>query len=83
MLTEYLGAATKRARYEILNDDGGFYGEIPECRGVYATGPTLEACRSELADVLEDWVLFRIHKGLALPEIDGLELRVRKEELAI
>jgi len=82
MLTEYLKAAMSHAHYEILAEDGSYYGEIPECRGVYANAPTLEACRDELAEVLEDWVLFRIHNHLALPEIDGLALTVRKQEIA-
>jgi len=46
---------------------------------VYANAPTLEECRNELAEVLEDWLLLRIHKNLSIPVIDGLELRVTKE----
>jgi predicted RNase H-like HicB family nuclease len=79
MLTKYLEAAMRHARYEILADDGTYYGEIPECQGVYANAPTLEECRSELAEVLEDWLLFRIYKNLPLPKIDGIELTVDKE----
>lgn len=37
MLTEYIRAAMRRARYEILEDDGTFYGEIPAST---ASGPT-------------------------------------------
>ena len=79
MLTKYLDAAMRHVHYEILADDGTYYGEIPECRGVYANAATLEECRSELAEVLEDWLLFRIHKNLSLPKIDGPELTVDKE----
>ena len=79
MLTKYLEAAMKHAHYEILADDQTYYGEIPPCRGVYANAPTLEKCRSELAQVLEDWVLFRIYKNLGLPRIDGIKLTVKKE----
>jgi len=79
MLTKYLEAAMRHAHYEILADDGTFYGEIPDCRGVYANARSLEECRAELAEVLEDWLLFRIHKNLALPTIDGLELSVETE----
>ena len=78
MLIKYLEAAMRTAHYEILQDDGTYYGEIPGCRGVYANARTLEECRNELAEVLEDWLLFRIHKNLALPVIDGLELAVTK-----
>ena len=34
MLTEYISAAMKEATYEILADDGRFYGEIPGFDGV-------------------------------------------------
>lgn len=73
MLLEYLQAALRHARYEILPDDGTYYGEIPECNGVYANAATLEACREELREVLEEWVLFRVHRHLPLTVIDGSE----------
>ena len=82
MLTKYIEAAMRHAHYEILKDDGTYYGEIPKCRGVYANALTLEECRSELEQVLEDWVLFRIYKNLALPKIDGIKLTVKKEVAA-
>jgi predicted RNase H-like HicB family nuclease len=82
MLTKYLDAAMRHAHYEILSDDGTYYGEIPQCQGVYANAPTLEQCRTELAEVLEDWILFRTYKNLALPKIDGIELTVKKETAA-
>jgi predicted RNase H-like HicB family nuclease len=82
MLTKYLEAAMRRAHYEILAAGGSYYGEIAECRGVYANAPTLEECRSELEQVLEDWLLFRIYKHLTLPKIDGVELTVKKEAAA-
>ncbi len=82
MLTKYIEAAMRHAHYEILADDGTYFGEIPECQGVYANARTLEECREELTDVLEDWLFFRIHKNLALPKIDGLSLEVREEATA-
>ena len=82
MLTQYLDAAMRHAHYEILPDDGSYYGEIPECPGVYATAAVLEQCRTELASVLEDWLLLRIHKNLPIPQIDGLELTVTKDTAA-
>ena len=78
MLRDYLSAALKRAHYEILSDDGSFYGEIPGLEGVYANAGTLEACRDELEEVLEEWVLFRVSQDLPVPEVDGKELRIRK-----
>jgi predicted RNase H-like HicB family nuclease len=48
MLTEYIQAAMKNAKYEILSDDGSFYGEIPGFQGVYSNAATLEECRTQL-----------------------------------
>lgn len=78
MLTNYLRAAMRRAKYEILSDDGSYYGEIPGFDGVYANTDTLEACRDELAEVLEEWILFRISRNLDLPVVDGIELSIKE-----
>lgn len=78
MLSNYLHAAMGRAKYEILPDDGSFYGEIPECVGVYANSPTLEGCREELAEVLEEWIFFRIHQHLSVPVVEGQSLRIKE-----
>ena len=72
MLTDYIRAAMRRARYEILSDDGTFYGEIPGFNGVYANAETLEACREELEEVLEEWILFRISRNLSLPVVGAI-----------
>lgn len=78
MLTNYMRAALHQARYEILQDDNSFYGEIPGFEGVYSNAATLEACREELAEVLEEWVFFRISRNLPLPVVDGIELVIRE-----
>ena len=78
MLTEYLEAAMRRANYEILPDDNTFYGEIPGFAGVYANSDNLETCRSELKEVLEEWILLSISRHLPLPIIDGIELKVKE-----
>ncbi len=78
MLMKYMQAALHQAKYEILSDDGSYYGEIPRCLGVYANAASLEQCREQLEEVLEEWILFRIHKNLPLPVIDGMELAVKE-----
>ena len=74
MLTQYIRGAMKQAKYEILPDDKTFYGEIPGFQGVWANAATLEECRDELQEVLEDWILFRVARNLDLPEADGIQL---------
>jgi predicted RNase H-like HicB family nuclease len=76
MLTRYLQAAMRAASYEILSDDGSYYGEIPGFQGVWANAATLEACREELEEVLEEWILFRVSRHLPLPIVEGIELKV-------
>ncbi len=78
MLSNYIKAALKHAKYEILEEDGSFYGEIPECNGVYAQSDSLEDCRAEIEEVLEEWILFRIYKNLKLPVIDGREIKIKE-----
>jgi predicted RNase H-like HicB family nuclease len=76
MLTEYIRAAMRRAHYEILEDDGTFYGEIPGFDGVWANAVTLEGCREELEEVLEGWIVLSLSRNLPLPTVDGLSLEV-------
>lgn len=75
MLTNYIKAAMRRARYEIL-PDGTFYGEISGFDGVFANAETLEACRDQLQEVLEGWILLRVSLHFPLPSVDGMELVV-------
>jgi predicted RNase H-like HicB family nuclease len=67
MLIEYIEAALARAKYEIIRDDEPYYGEIPNLKGVWATGRTLEECRKRLSEVIEGWIIIRLKKGLPSP----------------
>ena len=78
MLTSYIRAAMRQARYEIVEDDGSFYGEIPAIAGVWATARTLEGCREELESVLEGWVLLSIADHSPIQEIDGNGIEIRE-----
>ena len=69
MILDYIAKAMRHATYEVLADDGSYYGEIPECNGVYANAPTLEECREILAEVLEEWIVFRIHRNCPVPSL--------------
>jgi predicted RNase H-like HicB family nuclease len=78
MLTEYLRLAMSKAHYELLDQEEGFYGEIPGFEGVLAQAKTLEDCREELASTLEDWLLFRISRNLPVPVLGDLDLTIRE-----
>ena len=76
MLKNYIRAAMGKARYEILPDNGTFYGEIPGFEGVYANAEALEACRDQLEEVLEGWILLGVSLHYPLPSVDGIKLTV-------
>ncbi len=78
MLTQYIQSAMHRAKYEILEDDGSYYGDIPGFQGVYSNTKTLETCREELEEVLEGWIFLRISRNLPLPIVDGIELKIKE-----
>jgi predicted RNase H-like HicB family nuclease len=75
VIRQYVDEALRSARYDKL-EDGTFYGEVPRLRGVLATAETLEECRSQLAEVVEEWVLIRVARRLPVPRLGGVHLTV-------
>jgi len=69
MLIQYIQAALERAQYEIISDEEPYYGEVPGLEGVWATGKTLEGCRRNLEEVIDEWIIFRLRDGLEFPGI--------------
>ena len=41
---------------------------------VYAQAESLEKCRRQLLEVLEEWIFVRLSRKLPLPEVDGIKL---------
>lgn len=75
MLTEYIEEALKRARYELIEDPKApFYGEVPELPGVWASADTLEACRRELKETVEGWILLSVKRSLPIPKLGDVEI---------
>jgi predicted RNase H-like HicB family nuclease len=73
MLTNYITAAMREARYEMM-EDGRFFATIPPCQGLWADGETLEQTREELQSVLEDWILLKARHGDVFPVISGVDI---------
>ncbi|MFA0751398.1 MAG: hypothetical protein SLRJCFUN_001801 [Candidatus Fervidibacter sp.] len=71
---EYIQEALKRARYEIIDDEEPYYGEVPELQGVWATGKTLEECRENLREAIEGWIIVRLQRGLPLPTLGKVKM---------
>lgn len=75
MLSRYIQAALDQAHYEIIQDEEPFFGTVPGLDGAWASGTSLEACRTNLADVVEDWVFISIARGLPIPPLGDVKLR--------
>ena len=82
MLSDYMQAAMKQAQYKIL-EDGTYFGELPFWRGIWSNAETLEECRIELQDVLEEWILLGLKAGESIPTLGDLDLnQLRSQEVA-
>lgn len=74
MLAQYIEMAMEVARYEIIEDDGSYWGEIPGFQGVWAKHQTLSGCQRELRETLSDWLALRLRLNLEIPELGRLNL---------
>jgi len=83
MLTDYIQAAMHKATYTLL-EDNTFFGEIPELAGLWSNAATLEECRDELAERLEEWLIAGLRLGHPIPVINDIDLNFtfEKEEVA-
>ena len=67
VLTEYMEASMRAATFEPLDAGEGWYGEVSELDGLWGSGPTEQACRDDLREALESWLLFRLAARLDIP----------------
>jgi predicted RNase H-like HicB family nuclease len=74
MLAQYIDTAMELASYEIIEDDGSYWGEIPGLQGVWARHETLAGCQRELCETLSDWIALRLKLRLEIPELARLNL---------
>jgi predicted RNase H-like HicB family nuclease len=78
MILEYMNAALEKAKYEIIEDDEPYFGEVPGLKGIWATGKTLEECRRNLSETIEGWIILRLKKGLRIPPIGNIKFEQPK-----
>jgi len=74
MLANYIDKALELAVYEILEENGTYWGEIPGLQGVWAQHGNLEGCRGELREALSDWLALRLRLSLPIPVLAGIDL---------
>ena len=77
MLSEYIQKALEKAHYKVL-EDGSWFAEIPAFLGVWANADTVEKCRHELMEVLEEWLVLKIRDRDPIPEIEGIRIEISK-----
>lgn len=81
MFSEYIQNAIAQAEYKKL-EDGSWFAEIPGFEGVWANGSSVEECRRELIEVLEEWLLLKIQDKDIIPSIGGVEIKIKKSAIA-
>ena len=78
VLTAYINAAMNKAHYEILAEGEGYWGSIEALRGEWGQAGTLEGCRDELREVLEEWIVLGLKLGHPIPPIDGITITMQQ-----
>ena len=71
MLSKYLESKLKKAKFKVLKD-GSYFASIPGLSGVWANAKNKQACKDELQEVLEEWVLLKVRDREAIP---GLSIK--------
>jgi predicted RNase H-like HicB family nuclease len=79
MLSDYINSALSKAEYKKL-EDGDWFAEIPGFDGIWANAENVEACRAELIEVLENWILVKLSDRDTLPET-GVEIGVKRAQV--
>ena len=79
MFCEYIQVAISKAVYEVIDDEEPYYGEVPELKGVWATGKTPEECHENLKKAIEDWIAFSLRFNLPIPMVEGQTIKVPAE----
>lgn len=80
MLIDYIKAAMRHAEYELM-ENGGFFGRISVCKGVWGEGKTLEECREDLEGALQDWIVIKLRFGDRLPVVDRININPSAKSL--
>jgi predicted RNase H-like HicB family nuclease len=57
-------------------EDSTWFAEIDGFEGVWGNGDTVEDCRTDLLEALEEWVILKLQDGEQLPVVDGVAIKV-------
>jgi len=67
-LIKYLNKMLKKAKYEYDQATNSWCASVDELPGVYSQADTIEDARSELGEVIEEYVFVSLQEGHPLPE---------------
>ena len=73
--------ALEKAEYKKL-DNGTWFAEIPGFEGIWANAGSVEECRKELLEVLDEWLILKLRDGDPVPEIEGISLEIKEVTVA-
>ncbi len=49
---------------------------------MWENGESVEDCRKELVEMLEEWIVLKIRDNDPLPVVEGITIKVRQEAVA-
>lgn len=81
MILDYVNKSLEKSTYKQL-EDGTWFAEISGFEGVWANGPTVEACRRELVEVVEEWLILKLGDNDPIPPIEGIEIKITEDRFA-
>lgn len=67
-LIKYINKMLKKASYEYDPATHSWCASVDELPGVYAQADSIEEVRSELAEIIEEYVFVSLQEGHPLPE---------------
>jgi predicted RNase H-like HicB family nuclease len=67
-LIKYINKMLKKANYEYDSATDSWCASVDELPGVYAQADSIEDVRSELAEIIEEYVFVSLQEGHSIPE---------------
>ena len=72
LLAKHIELAMEDVAFKELCD-GTVFADIPGFQGAWANADTLEDCRREMKEVLEDWILLGIKLRHSIPVVGSID----------
>jgi len=80
MFAEYIQAALEKADYEAIDNPKPYYAHAPGLLGVWATCKTVEDCRRDLIEFIEEWISAKLQWVQPIPPIGNHTIAISSKE---